>query len=142
MIYFPACYWPLYLSISYDNVTFCRSNLKYTHKPTFIYMYIQLSVTDILNALLVLKLKPRVVIVGAHKLPAECCGWKKNHSCFTWFFNISFNLWVSFVSIKVIHTMHTSIYLVILILYFCEFWTFVTYDPNIRRYRSDHFCWL
>ena len=28
--------------------------------------------------------------------------------------------------------MHTSIYFVILILYFCEFWTFVTYDPNIR----------
>ena len=28
--------------------------------------------------------------------------------------------------------MHTSIYFVILILYFCEFWTFVTYDPNMR----------
>ena len=26
--------------------------------------------------------------------------------------------------------MHTSIYFVMLILYFCEFWTFVTYDPN------------
>ena len=39
---------------------------------------------------------------------------------------------VSFVSIKVIHTMHTSIYFVILILYFCEFGTFVIYDPNIR----------
>ena len=39
---------------------------------------------------------------------------------------------VSFVSFKVIHTMHTSIYFVILILYFCEFWTFVIYDPNKR----------
>ena len=28
--------------------------------------------------------------------------------------------------------MHTSIYFVILILYFCEFWTFVTYDPDRR----------
>ena len=28
--------------------------------------------------------------------------------------------------------MHNSIYFVILILYFCEFWWFVTYDPNRR----------
>ena len=40
--------------------------------------------------------------------------------------------WVSFVSIKVIQTMHTSIYFVILILYFCELWPFGTYNPNIR----------
>ena len=36
------------------------------------------------------------------------------------------------MSIKVIHTMHTSIYFVILILYFCELWPFGTYNPNIR----------
>ena len=39
------------------------------HTQANIYLYIQLSVTDILNALLVLKLKPRVVITGAHTNP-------------------------------------------------------------------------
>ena len=48
---------------------------------------------------------------------------------------LSTRFWVSFVSIKVIHTMHTSIYFVILILYFCELWPFGTYNPNIRPFR-------
>ena len=34
---------------------------------------------------------------------------------------LSTRFWLSFVSFKVIHTMHTKIYFVILILYFCEF---------------------
>ena len=45
---------------------------------------------------------------------------------------LSTRFWVSFVSIKVIHTMHTSTYFVILILYFCELWPFGTYNPNKR----------
>ena len=59
-------------------------------------------------------------IIGAHKQPAECCGWITIRALLDSLIFL-FNLLVSFVSIKVIHTMHTSIYFVILILYFCEF---------------------
>ena len=50
---------------------------------------------------------------------------------------LSTRFWVSFVSIKVIHTMHTSIYFVILILYFWELWPFGTYNPNVFSLKAD-----
>ena len=50
---------------------------------------------------------------------------------------LSTRFWLSFVSFKVMHTMHTKINFVILILYFCEFWTFVIYDPNTRHLQDS-----